>query len=292
METMPTTKNLMIFGGAATVFGFVVGAALTYWATEKDIREKYDNITKKEIADAKKFYSILHKKDEYSDPANLQRYTDVVDGLSYVTVHPGLEPILDDGTDEAAERIVRAQEVAATLDEIDEVDNQRGRRQAEQDREAAILAEAASLENFSYDDEKKNRTDPNKAYVISFDEWEAAEPDYSQATLNFYEGDEVLTDDHDMIIHDVEEAIGVLNLQRFGHGSKDPNIVYIRNDRIDVDFEVVRSSTRYDAEILGVIQHSETPSPAQRRRDLAESHNRKTAKKRRDDRRTPWRDDE
>jgi hypothetical protein len=84
-----------------------------------------------------------------------------------------------------------------------------------------------------------------------------SEPGYQQVTITFFEGDDVLSDERDQVIEDIEETVGVENLKQFGHGSKDPKIVYIRNDRLELDFEVVQSQNKYVEEVLGFVQHSD-----------------------------------
>jgi hypothetical protein len=40
-------------------------------------------------------------------------------------------------------------------------------------------------------------------------------------------------------------------LDRFGHGSNDPSIVYIRNDTLEIIYEVVKSPHYYAEEVHG-----------------------------------------
>ena len=47
---------------------------------------------------------------------------------------------------------------------------------------------------------------------------------------------------------DFHNVVGDL---RFGHGSNDPNVVYIRNDRLKAEYEVLLNSGSYQEEILG-----------------------------------------
>ena len=57
------------------------------------------------------------------------------------------------------------------------------------------------------------------------------------------------------MIPDADDAVGEMNLHRFGHGSGDNNVVYIRNDRLENDFIVLRSQGEYAKEVLG-LRHS------------------------------------
>jgi hypothetical protein len=75
-----------------------------------------------------------------------------------------------------------------------------------------------------------------------------------------------LTDEVDTIVPDVDATVGVENMLRFGHGSGDPNVVYIRNPKLEADFEVTRSAGKYAKEVLGYddgehLQHSRGREP-------------------------------
>ena len=87
-------------------------------------------------------------------------------------------------------------------------------------------------------------------YIISADEFLNTEVGYEQFTLTYFQGDETLVDQADTIVESVEKTVGVANLSKFGHLSEDENIVYIRNERLNWDFEVVRSMGKYSVEVL------------------------------------------
>ena len=54
----------------------------------------------------------------------------------------------------------------------------------------------------------------------------------------------------------MDEVIGLGNLGRWGHGSNDENIVYIRNLHLSLDFEVVRDRGSYAEETRKNVRHS------------------------------------
>jgi hypothetical protein len=109
---------------------------------------------------------------------------------------------------------------------------------------------------------------PAAPYVISWDEFASAVLEYDQDTLTYFEGDDTLVDGRDSVVDNVDATIGLANLEKFGHGSKDNNIVYIRNDKLGLDLEVVRSKGSYAKEVLGFIEHSESRGrPRKFRRD-------------------------
>lgn len=105
--------------------------------------------------------------------------------------------------------------------------------------------------------ERSNRAKKNEGpYVIHVDE--RHERGYTESTLTYYAGDDVLCDQSDKIIEDQDAVVGVENLDRFGHGSNDPNTVYIRNDDLGIEVEVFKSERTYAEDVHGMT-HADGP---------------------------------
>jgi hypothetical protein len=101
---------------------------------------------------------------------------------------------------------------------------------------------------WDYKIELQNR-DPSKPYVLHVDEFVADEKEWdSQSTLTWYEGDSILTDSQDTPIYDPVALIGPL---RFGHGSLDPNVFYVRNEKLQAEYEIIRDLGSYTEIVLG-----------------------------------------
>jgi hypothetical protein len=107
-----------------------------------------------------------------------------------------------------------------------------------------------------YEDELAKRS-PERPYVIHYDEYRANENDYPQSSIMYYEGDDVVCDELDVPIYTKDKLFGPL---LFGHGSMDPNIVFIRNEKIEAEWEILRNPGHFGIEVLGMdeepIQHS------------------------------------
>lgn len=89
--------------------------------------------------------------------------------------------------------------------------------------------------------EKEGSTMLDKPYTISPDEFGENE-DYQKISLTYY-ADQVLTDDLDMPLEDVEEMVGFESLDKFGEYEDDS--VYVRNDRLKCDYEILRDLQEY-----------------------------------------------
>lgn len=103
-----------------------------------------------------------------------------------------------------------------------------GEQAPEIERVAALAAErnetqpfVISRESFAYDEDYDN---------------------YDKITLTYYSRDRVLLDSEEDVIttDDVARMVGWRNLSQFGGESGDPDVVFVRNHRLRVDFEVVR----------------------------------------------------
>lgn len=89
----------------------------------------------------------------------------------------------------------------------------------------------------------------DKPYILHHDEFHRQEMDYTQTTLAYYEGDDVLVPEGEqepLFNHD--ELTGP---RRWGHGSGDPNVVLIRNDARRAEYEILRYEGHFAKEVLG-----------------------------------------
>ncbi len=67
-------------------------------------------------------------------------------------------------------------------------------------------------------------------------------------TVQWYAGDRVLTDEKNEVIDDPESFVGINNLNTLG---PDKRTIYVRNERIRVDFEVTYEEDSYRDVVLG-----------------------------------------
>jgi hypothetical protein len=100
---------------------------------------------------------------------------------------------------------------------------------------------------WDYETELSTRTgvDP---YVIHADEFISGEMGFAQSTITYYAGDDIMADELDTPIYNY---MGIMGELKFGHGSKDPNVVYIRNETMNHEWEVLLHQGKYETEVLG-----------------------------------------
>jgi hypothetical protein len=92
----------------------------------------------------------------------------------------------------------------------------------------------------------------DKGYVISLEDFSDTHDEYAKVQLSYYEDDEVVVDDKDSILSSPEDFLGFQALTMFGKDSEDPDIVFVRNDTISTDYEIVRLHTAYSSAVLGL----------------------------------------
>jgi hypothetical protein len=103
------------------------------------------------------------------------------------------------------------------------------------------------LDEWDWNEENGNRS-PDVPYVITAEEYGANELDFRQTSLTWYEGDEVLTDEKDTPIYDVPTTVGEM---KFGHGSHDQSICYVRNEKLRAEYEVILDHGSFQVQVMG-----------------------------------------
>jgi hypothetical protein len=104
-----------------------------------------------------------------------------------------------------------------------------------------------------------------RPYVIEAAEWYTNQTNYDQISLTYWADDDVLADVNKRMITDIEGVVGATNLHRFGFQSNDPDIVYVRNDRLKADYEITKDERNYAEIVHGVDPDAERVSSAPRR---------------------------
>lgn len=102
-------------------------------------------------------------------------------------------------------------------------------------------------EQWNWEDENLHR-EGNNLYIIHYDEFVNNDSGYNQETLTYYSGDDILTDQLNTPIYDYQKMTGPIS---FGHGSGDNNVVFIRNELLHMEWEILRDESKYQVEILG-----------------------------------------
>lgn len=256
--------------------GIAVGMELG----QRKAETKFQALLTEEIEKTKLHYSALHKKDDFATPeqavarlipeaaelkTNSKKAKKDAPTITAVQAADALinyQSMSKDETYVAEDGTLMMREVQGGDVEVEvEVQESETEPKTEVDVKVNIFDRArASQGVWDYEQELLLRAElsPEEPYIISRDEYMANETTYEQTTLTYYAGDDILSDDQDKPVEDSERTVGNLNLQRFGHGSKDPKMVYIRNDRMEMDFEVLHDDGKFAELVHGYIEHSDS----------------------------------
>lgn len=215
------------------------GAGIAWFVAKNRYEAKYAKIAEREIAEAKAFYSRLYKKDEYATPGETAEAL----GVGGTEAAVALERYGAKKLAEVAVEVTETTEVEVSPVTTNVFDNSESDDDVwDQDKEEAYRASIG-------DDEP---------YVISHMEYNENENDYQQTSLTYFVEDDVLVDEKETPIDAVDMVVGEGNLTRFGHGVMDNRIVFVRNDKLGMDFEIVKNDGSYSKLVLG-FQHSDKP---------------------------------
>ena len=194
------------------LFAFAVGASLGSAVTWHYTKKKYEKIAEEEIKSVKEVFS---KKEN-----DVNNRLSVANNLLKEKLKK--EVIVEDITED----IVQDEDIDSTPD-ISEPE--------EHEDYEAVLRKAG------YKNEPQKIT-KNGPYVIPPEEF--GETDYDIISLTYY-ADDILVDDSDekILNSKVDELIGVDSLSHFGE--YDDDAVYVRNDALKCDYEILRSEREY-----------------------------------------------
>lgn len=220
--------GLVLIGAGA---GTAIGGALGYVIADRTLKAKYEEIASAEIFEMQEYYlekkRELHRQQEELARQPKPHLEEVMQDLGYKSNDNTIEP-----------PVVDEPEIRNVFEQDENVD--------------------PGVPEWNYDRQIRDRS-PDYPYPIHKDEFDEKE-EYATLTLSYFEGDDVLSDEQDTVIPpDQRDAmIGEENLSKFGLGSGDPNIIYIRNDSREMDYEIVKSPRSYAEEVHG-FQHSDEP---------------------------------
>lgn len=207
--------NKKLFGAIMFAVGAVIGSAVTY----KVVKTKYEQIAQEEIDSVKEEYTDLMVK--------------MKQHLKEKATYEGPQ----DSDEAAAEE--EDDEYYPDDDERDFTE-----REAQQIEYYKLTSKYRGGHADDAEDDENDEEVPyiNGPYVITPEDFSCSPPGFNAQTLDYF-SDGVLADDWGVKV-DVDETIGEDNLDRFGEYVDD--ILYIRNERTEIDYEVTKDPRTYD----------------------------------------------
>lgn len=103
-------------------------------------------------------------------------------------------------------------------------------------------------DDWSYEDELSSRSG-SEPYILHVDEFIGDEMGFKQETVTYYEADDIMADVNDVPMYNWISITGPL---KWGHGSNDKNVVYVRNEKLKKEFEILRHHGSFEVEVTGL----------------------------------------
>jgi hypothetical protein len=249
VETLGPVEEYIRVGHQWIAVGFVGGLGLGlvggYFFAKKRLETKYDKIAQEEIDEARDYYRAAKAATEARLKAPI---TEVVEYLGYVKTEDTIGTAESDAFKkrEAAENLIDYHKKAVGEGEP-----------AEEAVQGVFEAHPPSDHEWNMPAELMARKqNPDVPFVIHLDEFgELHDEDYTTVCYTWYYEDEILADERDEPIDNIDETVGLDNLQRFGHGSGNAHVVLVRNTETKTDIEISRSDGKYVDNVTPYLQH-------------------------------------
>lgn len=247
-----TTKSALV--AVSSAFSLMTGAVVGFKFAQKRMLTEFDQLLDEETERLKKHYGKVYKADAVtSDPEALVelKYPNSLGVLGYGEPNPDVDLTnlvrkrVKAGGEKAEQEAM--ERVEAALDEEDD-----GLYSVDTETD-----DVRELSVFDYGAELAARSS-EEPYVLSHDEYMANEFDYTQVDWTYFAGDGILVDSEERPVEDIRGTVGKENLKKFGHGSGDENIVFVRNEKREIEYEITRSSAKYTTTV-GFLEHSDRP---------------------------------
>jgi hypothetical protein len=238
-----------------------IGAAAAYFLSKRQLQKKYAELAAEEVAGMRETYHA--KTIALENTVDKPALAEIIKEQGYST-EPPMAVTPPDAVVEAAE--AAQEEEGDPRPEAAEVAKNVF-------KEPKVTQEDLGMplvEDTWNDEKERARRSVHRPYVIHRDEVHENE-DYDTTTYTYYEEDDVLCNERDEVIskEDRDDLVGEGNLNQFGHGSNDASIVYVRNDRLEMQMEIVRSPNSYAEEVHG-FRHADYTPPRRRGRESAD----------------------
>lgn len=242
---------------AGTGIGVAAGFAVGYFVMGKRLETKYQKIADDEIEQMRDHYQRLNLalRGEVERRRPLE---ELIVEKGYAPPGEGSERVFteeeQDAIDEANAKIPSDEE-----EEVETVQVETTSQVTEH-----VFTGTAVDGQWDYAVETKDRR-PNVPYIIHVDEFRQNDLSHEQVTYTYYEEDDILADAlANATIDDMDAVVGLGNLGRWGHGSNDPNITYVRNEELRIDFEIIRDRGSFHGSRSHIRHSAERRRPVDR----------------------------
>lgn len=221
---------------AVGVGSFAAGLAVGFKLAERRLVVQFEERLEKETASMRVFYRQV--KNPYSTPE------EAVADLIAPKVAAEVLTEYQGGDNKVAYHKITKAEIKPIIDP---------------EEEEALKAEFGEEVEINQHNVFEEKHDPTVPYLISEEEYMQNDSGYQQVSLTYYELDRKVTDERDDLIENVESTIGLDFELNFGRNATDPNMAYVRNERLSLDFEIAKDERSYAKQVLDEEPNLEAP---------------------------------
>lgn len=239
---------------------FAAGGVVGFVVTKLVLTKRYEDRLEEDIASIREAYAY-RAKSETEEPKEVPVETETPDVETMAKKHT-VSPL----PPEAREAIDRYTELTGQYDQIrkaktvvttNNIDTQ-SLEIVTADGNKVIIPEIelvdmdpVELDQLIYGKTKQGTHD--SPYMITREEMEEEEMAYLKTSMTFYEGDSALVDDDDTVIENPEFMVGkvTLDVLKVATTGDEPNTLFVRNDRLQTDFEILITHESYSRDVLG-----------------------------------------
>lgn len=237
------------FPAAVGAVSFVAGAAVGYFATKRQYDRIEGELQTLEETQLELDFNTTELENEMNKAAYtlraLRQETEKIVGATRDLAIVKDLPVESSQAHHPSNHTADPRNVVVEDSDLDEPDTE------PDEGVVHIFAQTNADPEWNYEVECQRRT-PDAPYVLHRDEFFADEMGYQELThpetLTFYKGDQILVDQGDRPIYDIQGQVGDL---KFGHGSGDPSIFYVRNEALEAEYEIVEDDGYYQEAVLG-----------------------------------------
>lgn len=165
-------------------------------------------------------------------------------GVTYLLIKDKCEKAAQEEIDKIVEEFANREPIEQVCEEVCESEEPIEENEQETQEEYENIVENEGYTAYGRDrsNKKEEKNDMKRPYVIEPEEY--GENDYPTISLWYFEGDGVLTDNHQRkIIRNVDELVGEDFADHFGEYEDDS--VFIRNDELEIDYEILRDERSF-----------------------------------------------
>lgn len=227
-------KLIRLAGGLLCAAG---GALIGYVVAHKALETEYSDLATHEIAEAKSYLNHLYKN-----------------AMASTLTNKGLQKrVPKDPEGVGGPRIEVMQRIAEGLRRDAGVAEGIVQKQRYGPRDVVVKDPDEVVHTNVLEDVRKAAKKGKVAgpVVISEVDYMTSDLGYVQVNLTYFEGDDTLMDGEEHLVDDATRLIGEDWKEKFGYMANDDNVVYVRNARMNIDYEVSRSKGTYKFEVLG-----------------------------------------